>query len=232
MRRDILIIEDDPKITATLKLYLEREGFRVLTADNGRDGLQSAQRDAPSLIVLDLMLPEIDGLEVCRILQTESDIPVIMLTARVTEQDKIRGLNLGADDYMTKPFSPRELVARVHAVLRRRKNDDDSKSPVLLFGEMKIDLKKQEIKLGEKSIDLTPSEFKLLEVFAQSPNRPFTRQELVERAFGFDYEGFDRTIDAHIMNLRKKIEPNRMRPVFIVTVFGVGYKFAANDNVK
>lgn len=229
MKGSILIIEDDPKITAAIKLYLEREGYRVSAVGDGREGLEMARAMSPSLIILDLMLPEIGGLEVCRILQTESNIPIIMLTARVAEQDKIHGLNSGADDYVTKPFSPRELMARVGAVLRRRKIEDAAKLPVLRFNGITVDLEKREIKVRENPVDLTPSEFKLLEVFARSPDRAFTRDELVERAFGFDYDGFDRTIDAHIMNLRKKIEPNRMQPTFIVTVFGIGYKFAGEQ---
>jgi DNA-binding response OmpR family regulator len=227
MRPHILIVEDDKKIAATIKLYLEHAGYETALAYDGRAALELSRAKRFDLIILDLMLPGIDGLELCRTLRLESDVYIIMLTARTTEQDKLRGLDTGADDYVTKPFSPRELVARVRAVLRRRDNRHFERGPAeLCFRDLVIDLKRHEVRLQGKTIYLTPKEFKLLETFARSPERAFTREELVERAFGDDYEGLDRTIDAHIMNLRKKIEPDRMQPSFIVTVYGVGYKFS------
>jgi DNA-binding response OmpR family regulator len=229
----ILIVEDDKKIAATIKLYLEHEGYRTTLAYDGRATLELFRAERFDLIVLDLMLPGIDGYELCRALRRESDVYVIMLTARATEQDKLRGLDTGADDYVTKPFSPRELVARVRAVLRRRDNRNFERGPAeLRFGDLVIDLNRHEVSLRGKMIYLTPKEFKLLATFARSPERAFTREELVERAFGGDYEGLDRTIDAHIMNLRKKIEPDRMRPSFIVTVYGVGYKFSSGGDAS
>jgi DNA-binding response OmpR family regulator len=229
----ILIIEDDKKIAATIKLYLEHEGYRTTLAYDGRAALELFRAERFDLIVLDLMLPGIDGYELCGALRRESDVYVIMLTARATEQDKLRGLDTGADDYVTKPFSPRELVARVRAVLRRRDNRNFERGPAeLRFGDLVIDLNRHEVSLQGKMIYLTPKEFKLLATFARSPERAFTREELVERAFGGDYEGLDRTIDAHIMNLRKKIEPDRMRPSFIVTVYGVGYKFSSGGDAS
>lgn len=233
MTPHILIVEDDKKIAATIKLYLQHEGYRTTLAYDGRAALELFRAERFDLIVLDLMLPGIDGYELCRALRRESDVYVIMLTARATEQDKLRGLDTGADDYVTKPFSPRELVARVRAVLRRRDNRNFERGPAeLRFGDLVIDLNRHEVSLRGKMIYLTPKEFKLLATFARSPERAFTREELVERAFGGDYEGLDRTIDAHIMNLRKKIEPDRMRPSFIVTVYGVGYKFSSGGDAS
>ena len=232
MNRKILVVEDDRKIAATIKLYLEREGYDVTIAYNGRDGLKEARTQKPALIILDLMLPQLAGTDVCRILRRESDVFIIMLTARTTEPDKLRGLDSGADDYITKPFSPRELVARIRAVLRRKRQEPASESEELRIGDLKINLDQREVALNEKPVYLTPAEFSLLETFVRAPERVFTRQQLVERAFGDEYDGLDRTIDAHIMNLRKKIEPDRLRPTFILTVYGVGYKFSAANHVS
>jgi DNA-binding response OmpR family regulator len=171
------------------------------------------------------MLPEISGVDVCRTLRAESSIPIIMLTSRATEEDKLRGLDLGADDYITKPFSPRELVARIRAVLRRSSRGDNSSA--IQSGDLVIDLKRHEVRVRDKLVQLTPTEFKLLEALAKAPGRTFTRQELVERALGWDYSGLDRTVDAHIMNLRKKLDDGRTESSRIATVFGVGYKFSA-----
>jgi DNA-binding response OmpR family regulator len=227
----ILIVEDDRKIAATIRLYLEHEGYETALAHGGGAALELFRAKRFDLVVLDLMLPGADGLELCRTLRRESDIYIIMLTARATEEDKLRGLDTGADDYVTKPFSPRELVARVRAVLRRRDNRHLERGPAELhFRDLVIDLKRHEARLQGMKISLTPKEFKLLEILARSPERAFTREELVERAFGYDYEGLARTIDAHIMNLRKKIEPDRLQPSFIVTVYGVGYKFSTEGD--
>jgi len=223
-RGNILIVDDDKKIVATIKLYLENDGFEVTTAHDGQTALESARTSSPDLIVLDLMLPKIAGLDVCRILRGKSNVPIVMLTARTTEEDKLRGLGFGADDYITKPFSPRELVARVHTILRRTKPGGDSAT--LQFEDLTIDLDQHEVRVRNNVIQLTPAEFKLLASFVRAPNRVFSRQELIRRAFGHDYEGLERTIDVHIKSIRKKIETDSSRPSPIVTVYGVGYKFA------
>lgn len=225
----ILIVEDDPKIAATLKLYLEREGYQARIATDGKAALQTARAYHPSLILLDVMLPELSGVEVCRILRSESDVYIILLTALSTETDKLRGLNLGADDYITKPFSPREVMARVRAILRRSRAEPRGPLEVTVKG-LAINFERREVSVNGKSIYLTPAQFKLLETLVKSPERVFTRRELVERAFGDNYEGFERTIDAHVMSLRKKIETDRQQPSFIVTVYGVGYKFSSVDH--
>jgi DNA-binding response OmpR family regulator len=233
MSRNILIVEDDRKIAAAIKLYLERDGYQVIVADNGLDALKEARNKQPAVVILDLMLPKLNGIEVCRVLRAESDVYIIMLTARTTEEDKLRGLDLGADDYVTKPFSPRELMARVRAVLRRQRPDADAAADKLReirVNGLLINFERREVSLDEKPVALTAAEFRLLETFAKSPERVFSRAELIERTFGYNYDGFERTIDAHIMNLRKKIEPDRLNPAFIVTVYGIGYKFNAKNN--
>jgi len=222
----ILVVDDDPKTVSSLRLYLEHAGFEVAAAADGRQALARARSNpSPDLIVLDLMLPHVDGLTVCRTLRGESDVPIILLTARTTEEDRLEGLDLGADDYVPKPFSPRELVARVRAVLRRTPAGLVDARPIRA-GRLTIDPARREVKVGTKPVELTPREFRLLEVLARAPGRAFTREELVERAFGPDYEALDRTIDAHVMNLRRKIEPDPAAPTYIQTVFGVGYRFA------
>jgi DNA-binding response OmpR family regulator len=227
----ILVIEDDKTIASTVKLYLEHDGYEVSCAPDGLTGLSQARSASYDLIVLDLMLPQIDGIELCRLLRRESDVYIIMLTARTTEHDKLNGFTAGADDYVTKPFSPRELAARVRAALRRKSGDHKQRDHgIKQFGNLTIDFQGREVCVCGKPVCLTPKEFRLLEVLARSPNRAFTREELIERAFGYDYDAADRTIDAHIMNLRKKIEPDRLQPSFVVTVFGVGYKFSTADN--
>jgi DNA-binding response OmpR family regulator len=226
----ILVVDDDKKTVATIKLYLENAGFDVSVAHDGRQALEAARAAPPDLVVLDLMLPLVSGMDVCRMVRAESDVPVIMLTARTTEDDKLRGLGLGADDYITKPFSPRELVARVRTVLRRAAPKPQPAPAKLQFGELTVDLERHQVRLRDRDISLTPAEFRLLESLARSPGRVFTRQELVQRAFGYNYEGLDRTIDAHIKNLRKKIEPDRLHPSRILTVHGVGYKFSAGSD--
>ncbi|HEX6640124.1 MAG TPA: response regulator transcription factor [Thermoanaerobaculia bacterium] len=218
MRRRILLVEDDPKTSATVALYLQREGYEVATAADGVDALQRAREFDPHLVVLDLMLPRLDGLSVCRALRESGDAAIIMVTARSTEEDKLVGLDLGADDYVTKPFSPRELMARVRAVLRRASEED-----VLEAAGITLDRLRREVRIGENAIAVTPTEYRLLETLARAANRTFTRQELVERALGEEYDGLDRTVDVHVMNLRRKLGDAGKA---IVTVFGVGYKFA------
>jgi DNA-binding response OmpR family regulator len=219
----VLVVDDDVKTVELVKLYLNRDGYKVLTAYNGIDALRLAQEGHPDLIVLDLMLPGIDGMEVCSTLRHESAVPIIMLTAKTTDQDKLTGLDLGADDYVTKPFSPKELAARVRAVLRRlpgERGPDEIKC-----GELTIDFRKHEAYLAGRPLNLTSVEFKLLGVLAKEPGRVFNRAQLIEKALGYDFEGFDRTIDVHILNLRRKLEPDPNHPRYIKTVYGVGYKF-------
>jgi len=232
MQANILVVEDNAKTASTMQLYLEREGHKVSVVHDGLRAIEVARAKHPDLIILDVMLPQLNGLDVCRTLRRESDVYIILVTARTTEQDKLQGLDLGADDYITKPFSPRELMARVRAVLRRQRPQPEEELIVIETNGLSIDLARHEITLNESPVYLTPSEFKLVRTLAQSPERVFTRQELVERTFGYDYAGLERTIDAHIMNLRKKIEPDRLNPSFIVTVFGVGYKFSRGSNVS
>jgi DNA-binding response OmpR family regulator len=225
MKPTILVVDDDRKTVDLIRLYLEKDGYRVLTAYDGRQALDLSRRRQPGLIILDLMLPRVDGLDVCRILRSESKVPIIMLTAKTTEEDKLVGLDLGADDYVTKPFSPREMVARVRAVLRRVQTAEDDGPGELIFGDMVVDFIRHEARVEGESIHLTPKEFRLLETMAKQPGRVFSRLELLENAFGFDYGGFERTVDVHVMNLRKKIEPDPAQPTYIHTVYGLGYKF-------
>ena len=221
----ILVVDDDRNIVDLVRLYLERDGYRVLVAYDGLEALKLARQRRPDLIVLDLLLPEVDGLDVCRILQTESEVPIIMLTAKTTEEDKLIGLELGADDYVTKPFSPRELVARVRTVLRRVGKEAPQGPTEMRFTDLVIDRRSHEVRVRGEVVSLTPTEFRLLEVLAGEPGRALTRLELLDRVFGYDFEGFKRTIDVHVKNLRKKIEPDPKHPTYVQTVYGVGYKF-------
>ncbi len=218
----ILVVDDDVKTVELVKLYLNRDGYRVLTAYDGIEALHLARESHPDLIVLDLMLPGVDGLEICRILRTESDVPIIMLTAMTTDQDRLTGLDLGADDYVTKPFSPRELAARVRAVLRRLPGERGPEK--IEHGELTLNFLKHEAFLAGKPLNLTPVEFKLLGVLVKEPGRVFSRSQIIEKALGYDFDGFDRTIDVHILNLRRKIEPDPRHPRYIKTVYGAGYK--------
>jgi two-component system alkaline phosphatase synthesis response regulator PhoP len=224
--KKILVVDDDVKIVELVKIYLVRDGYSVLTAYNGNDALRVARESNPDLIVLDIMLPGIDGLEVSRILRSESSIPIILLTAKTTEQDKLLGLDLGADDYVTKPFSPKELAARVRAVLRRLSDDNLERGPKeVKYGELKVNFPKHEAYLSDKLINLTPVEFKLLSVLIREPNVVFSRAQLIEKVLGYDFDGFDRTIDVHILNLRRKLESDSGQPKYIKTIYGTGYKF-------
>lgn len=232
MKSIILIAEDDRKIAAAIKLYLERGGYEVFVAENGRDALREARARQPALIILDLMLPQLSGVDVCRILRAESEVYIIMLTARTTEEDKLRGLDLGADDYVTKPFSLRELMARVRAVLRRQRTKSTSGPTEISVNGLFMNLERHEVSVNKQPVYLTAAEFRLLETLIRAPGRVFTRQQLVERAFGDDYDGLERTIDAHIMNLRKKIKSDKPQPPFIVTVYGVGYKFSSGNHAS
>ena len=226
--KKVLVVDDDVKTVELVKLYLERDGYQVLAAYDGIEALRLARESFPDLIILDLMLPDIDGLEVCRVLRHESDVPIIMLTAKSTDQDKLAGLGLGADDYVTKPFSPKVLVARVWAVLRRLPGERGPEE--IKRGELSINFTKHEALLAGRPLDLTIVEFKLLGVIAKEPGRVFSRANLIEEALGYDFEGFDRTIDVHILNLRRKLEPDPSHPRYIKTVYGIGYKFVGGGH--
>jgi DNA-binding response OmpR family regulator len=221
----ILVVEDDVRTANLLRLYLQQSGYEVLIAYDGMTALDLARAKLPDLVVLDLMLPKMDGLDICRSLRMETGVPIIILTARSTEEDVLRGLDTGADDYIAKPFSPREVVARVRTVLRRAGKTADNFKKELAFGDLLINLIRHEVTIRGELMHLTPKEFRLLETMAKEPGRAFTRLELVERAFGYDYEGLERTVDAHVMNLRKKIERDHTNPVYVETVYGVGYRF-------
>ena len=224
--RRILVVEDDSKTADIVRLYLERYGYQVLTAHDGSRGLDLARETKPDLIVLDLLIPGVKGLEVCRTLRRESDVPIIMLTALSTERDKLEGLDLGADDYVTKPFSPRELVARVRAVLRRSIDDDLYTGPrEMERGELKLDFHRHKVEVSGQEVHLTPTEFRILAALSREPGRVFSRGQLVDRAFGYDFDGLDRTVDVHVLNLRRKMEGDSNRPHHVKTVYGVGYKF-------
>jgi DNA-binding response OmpR family regulator len=218
--RRVLIVEDDAKTAASIDMYLRHGGFQTELARSGPDGLAKARSGRPDLVVLDLMLPGLDGLAICKALRAESPVPIIMLTARSTEDDKLLGLELGADDYITKPFSPRELVARVRVVLRRFEPAHET----IACGDLVLDPGTCELRVRGEAVALTAAELRLVEVFLRAPGRVFSRDELMQRAFGPSYDGLDRTIDVHIKNLRKKIEEDRANPQRIVTVFGLGYK--------
>jgi DNA-binding response OmpR family regulator len=227
---DVLVVDDDRKTVHLVRLYLERAGFGVRAAYDGREALDLVRQQRPDLVVLDLMLPRMDGLDVCHILQQgPRPVPVIMLTARTTEEDKLFGLETGADDYITKPFSPRELVARVKVVLRRACSDQDpERESESRIGKLVVDHLQHEARLAGTPVHLTPKEFRLLQVLAREPGRAFERHQLLEHAFGYDYEGLERTVDVHVAKLRKKIEPDPTRPIYVLTVPGVGYKLASD----
>lgn len=229
--KKILVVDDDAKIVELVKLYLIRDCYTVLTASDGIEALKIARESNPDLIVLDIMLPGVDGLKVCKTLRTESSVPIILLTAKTTEKDRIDGLDLGADDYVTKPFSPKELAARVRAVFRRTQDEALLMGPQeLVYGNLNVNILKHEVYLSGKSINLTPVEFKLLGVLIREPARVFSRAQLIEKVLGFDFEGFDRTIDVHILNLRRKLEPDTIHPHYIKTVYGAGYKFTGGND--
>jgi two-component system alkaline phosphatase synthesis response regulator PhoP len=225
--KKVLVVDDDAKTVELVKLYLNRDGYQVLTAYDGAEALRLAREGYPDLVVLDLMLPDIDGLAVCRTLRRESDVPIIMLTARTTDQDKLAGLDIGADDYVTKPFSPKELAARVRAVLRRlpgQRGPEEIKT-----GRLSMNLVTHEALFGGRPLSLTSVEFRLLAILAKEPGRVFSRSSLIEEALGYDFEGFDRTVDVHILNLRRKLESDPSHPKYIKTVYGVGYKFVGGE---
>ena len=225
MPSTVLIVEDDTTTTDFVRMYLRRDGHTVLSAVDGEEGLRIARERKPDLVVLDLMLPKLDGIEVCRALRAESDVAIVMLTARVEEQDRLIGLNAGADDYMTKPFSPRELAARVRAVLRRTSPPEQAGAQELSANGLTLSIAKHLAEVDGKQVRLTPKELRLLRTLMQEPGRIFSREQLITRVFGDEFEGFDRTIDTHVANLRRKIEVDPVHPKFIQTVYGVGYRF-------
>lgn len=220
--KKILVVDDDIKTVELVKLYLNRDGYKVITAFEGNEALRMARSEKPDLIVLDLMLPGINGLDICRTLRSESNVPIIMLTALTTDDDRLTGLNLGADDYVSKPFSPRELAARVRAVLRRMPGERGPDK--VEHGSLLVDYLKHEAYLEGKPLNLTPVEFKILGVLVREPGRVFSRAQIIEYALGIDFDGFDRTIDVHILKLRRKLEPDPRKPRFIKTIYGAGYK--------
>ncbi|HHE41859.1 MAG TPA: response regulator transcription factor [Dehalococcoidia bacterium] len=227
MPHRILVVDDDPNTTRLVRLYLQRDGHVVSTAADGLEALQIAREKHPDLIVLDIMMPKMDGVELCRVLRQESDVPIIMLTARTTDEDKLKGLDTGADDYVTKPFSPRELAARVRAVLRRLPGERGPNE--LHRGDLVIDFRRHDAFRNGTTLGLTRAEFKLLGVLALQPGRVFSREQLIEKALGHDFEGYERTVDAHIRNIRRKIEDDPAHPSYIRTVYGAGYSFVETE---
>jgi two-component system alkaline phosphatase synthesis response regulator PhoP len=223
--KHILVVDDEPRITEIARDYLERAGFRVTTAENGADAIAMVRLRRPDLIVLDLGLPRVDGLEVTRTLRKQSNVPIIMLTARVDERDKLAGLELGADDYVTKPFSPKELVARVRAVFRRV-DAPPVRGDIVSAGDVTLDKARMQASVGGRAVDLTATEFALVAALASQPGRVFTRAQLLDAIRGVEVESFDRAIDAHVKNVRRKLEPDPRNPRYVLTVYGVGYKFA------
>jgi two-component system, OmpR family, alkaline phosphatase synthesis response regulator PhoP len=227
----VLIIEDQIKIVHWLSTFLKQANFEVLSAFDGKTGLQIARSEQPDVIILDLMLPDMDGLDVCRALRQRSDVFIIMLTARVEEADRLIGLELGADDYITKPFSPREVVARIRALLRRASGSLTTQPRALACGSLVLDPVRRTCTLSGNPVSLTPTEFAILETLMRQPGIPFTRERLITEALGYDYAGYERTVDVHIRNLRRKIESNPQEPHYILTVFGVGYRFAEAEEI-
>ncbi len=231
MNKTILVVDDKANVRTLLREYLTEEGFHVVTAENGQEALYVARHEKPDLVILDIMMPEMGGYDFLRAYRKEQDTPVIMLTAKIEESDKVLGLELGADDYVTKPFGMREIVARIRAVLRRT-GQTAPPSEVLRGADITLDKGGHTVKVGDDFIDLTPSEFDLLAVLLESPGRVFSRLDLLEKLQGTAFEGVERTIDVHIRNLRTKIEPDPSQPRYIETVFGVGYRFGAGSSER
>lgn len=223
--KHVLVVEDEARIAQLARDYLARAGYDVTTARDGKTALAAVRTDRPDLVVLDLGLPDMDGLDVCRVLRKNSAVPIIMLTARVEETDKIVGLEIGADDYVSKPFSPKELVARVRAVLRRQELAQGT-AEVLRAGDLTLDVPRMRVSAGGRSVELTATEFQLLAALAREPGRIFTRAQLLDAVRGVAFESYERAIDAHVKNLRRKLEPDPHNPRYILTVYGVGYRLA------
>ena len=229
MPKKILVVDDERKIVRLVRDYLEQSGFAVLAAENGQQALHVFRVEKPNLVIFDLGMPEMDGLEVTRVIRRESQVPIIMLTARLEETDKLIGLELGADDYITKPFSPKELVARVRAVLRRCEGTAGEPEPLIVAGDVTIDISRRGVTVGGSAIELTPTEFELLSLFMENPGHTYTREELLEKTLGYSYEGTGRTLDSHIRNLRHKVEPHPAEPIYIQTVHRIGYRFTKDS---
>jgi len=229
----ILLIEDDRKIARVVKVYLEGAGYRVIHCEKGRDAIDAALKEMPLAVILDLMLPDVTGEELCQDLREMGDFPVIMLTSKSSEEERIAGFALGADDYVVKPFSPRELVYRVKAVLKRAQKGDLSAAEPMSFnnGLLIVDGQSYSVKKKDLLLDLTPTEFKVLYTLASVPGKVFSREELVDKALGYQFEGYERSIDAHIKNIRRKIEDDPKNPSFILTIYGVGYRFSGKRDV-
>ncbi len=230
IKKKVLIVEDEPKIVDAVMAYLEKGGYNPFAAYDGEKALSLFNNINPDLVILDLMLPKISGEEICRTIRKSSRVPIIMLTAKISEEEKIGGLNIGADDYVTKPFSPRELMARINSLLRRA---DEGVSPLFHImswnnDDLEIDLNSYTVKKSGEAVNLTPNEFKLLCAMIKFPKKTFTREELIKIAIGEDYDGYERTIDSHIKNLRSKIEDDTSNPKYILTIRGIGYKFGEN----
>jgi DNA-binding response OmpR family regulator len=220
----ILVVDDEPEIVRLLRSYLEKDGYRVVTAYNGEEALYVARHEKPNLVVLDILMPKMDGLAFTRRIRREQDVPIIMLTARAEETDRIVGLEMGADDYVTKPFSPREVVARVRAVLRRAQPTPEA-PPIVRVGPIVLDRAEHTVTVAEERVELTPTEFDMLETLMREPGRVFSREEILEAVHGVAFEAYERTVDAHVKNLRQKIEPDPTTPRYVLTVRGAGYRF-------
>ncbi|MHC1740581.1 MAG: response regulator transcription factor [Anaerolineaceae bacterium] len=229
MSKKIFVIDDEPQIIKVLQVYLEKAGYQVVTASDGKNVLSIFQRENPDFVILDLNLPNIDGLELCKAIRHDSNVPILMLTARVEETDRLIGLELGADDYVIKPFSPREVVARVRAIFKRT-NAEPEKVDIIQVGRLVINLGNHTVNLANTPIELTPTEFEILVTLAKHPRRVFSRLQIMEQAQGSAFEGYERTIDAHIKNIRIKLEPNPKAPIYIQTVFGIGYKLDTGED--
>lgn len=225
----ILVVDDELQIVKVLRAYLEKAGFQVVTAGDGNAAVSVFRHSRPDFVILDLNLPGMDGLDVCRAIRRESNVPMLMLTARVEEADRLIGLELGADDYVVKPFSPREVVARVRTIFRRI-SSEPMKPEIIQVGNLTIDLGGHSVSRANQSIELTPTEFAILVALANQPKRVLSRMQIMEQALGESFEGYERTIDAHVKNLRNKLEPEPKKPRYIHTVFGVGYKFEARED--
>lgn len=227
--KKILVVDDELKIVEIIKTYLENSGYSVLSAYNGKDALDIFEKNRPNLVILDLMLPDISGEEICMTIRKKSRVPILMLTAKIEEEDILKGLDIGADDYVIKPFSAKQLVARVNALMRRITNEPELLASIISFNDdLSINSLSHEVKKNGELVNLTPNEYKILVTLIKHPHKTFTREELLDLALGEDYSGFDRTIDTHIKNLRQKIETDSKSPKYILTVHGVGYKFGGN----
>ena len=226
--RKVLVVDDEPKIVQLARDYLEHAGFAVVVAHDGKAALASVRAHKPELVVLDLGLPELDGLDVARTIRQESSVPIVMLTGRSEESDKLVGLEIGADDYVTKPFSPKELVARVRAVLRRTERPR-ADTEIVRVGEVMLDIPRMRATVSDRPVELTPTEFQLVTTLAREPGRVFTRAQLLDAVHGVAFESYERAIDAHVKNIRHKLEPDPARPRYLLTVYGVGYRFAELD---